>query len=207
MEASALEDFLNWAESVNLLAKISVVCCDQDSSTHKLVAEDPRCSKIEIVVDPGHKKKSFQNYLIKLFGKKKEFNLFATRIGSWFMRSLSEAKALSSDRQAIEKEFVRRMSFCVSHYTTRICPRNCPCISLQPLKISKDLLESSGSTIESLVLQEAFVILELDSSELSVVSLVCRQWEIVAENVHRMLEKKRDKDILVVCFIFSSTVS
>lgn len=42
MEASALQDFLNWAEEQQILKKITVVCCDKDSSTHKLIKEDPR---------------------------------------------------------------------------------------------------------------------------------------------------------------------
>jgi hypothetical protein len=43
MEASAFqEDFLDWASSVGILSKISTVCCDKDSSTHKLISEDLR---------------------------------------------------------------------------------------------------------------------------------------------------------------------
>lgn len=42
MEASALQDFLNWSEREEILKLITVVCCDKDSSTHKLINEDPR---------------------------------------------------------------------------------------------------------------------------------------------------------------------
>lgn len=73
MEASSLEDFVNWADGVSLLPKIRIACCDQDSSTHKIIKDDIRCSHIEVVFDPGHKKKSFQKSLIKLFGKSKKY--------------------------------------------------------------------------------------------------------------------------------------
>lgn len=43
MEGSALQDFLDWAANSTILSKISIVCCDRDSSTHKLIADDPRC--------------------------------------------------------------------------------------------------------------------------------------------------------------------
>lgn len=199
MEGSALEDFLNWAQSVNLLAKISVMCCDQDASTHKLISDDPRCSHVELVVDPGHKKKSLQKFLMKLFGKKKRYLLFASRIAAWFMRSLSEAKAAhKNDRELIQKEFLTKMSYCIPHYTTLICSRSCPCTTLMPVKVPKEfLLATSESPIAKCsILQK--IILNLDAINFNVASLVCRQWGWAVETVMRCLEKKKNKSILTV---------
>jgi hypothetical protein len=37
MEAHSLSEFLDWAESVDILKLIKFACCDKDSSTHKII--------------------------------------------------------------------------------------------------------------------------------------------------------------------------
>jgi hypothetical protein len=193
MEASALEDFLNWADAVGILNKITVVCCDQDSSTHKLITSDPRCKHMEVLFDPGHMKKSFQKTLIGIFGKSKHLKNFASRVAAWMMRSLSEAKALhKNNRVLIQAEFIRRMSCCVPHYTLAHCPPSCPCHSTRIAIIPQ---KYKLATETSFIPQASFINIfsHLDSKELGNISPVCRYWNLLIENYLKDLDKKENK--------------
>src|SRR3990167_6373884 len=132
------EFFVIFVIFFNFLVLIKVVCCDKDSSTHKILREDIRCTHLEVVLDPGHYKKSFQNSLIKLFGKGKQYATFAARLANWFMRSISEAKSMfPTDRQQLTTEFLRRFGFMWPHYTELVCADDCPCRAFHSYAIPK----------------------------------------------------------------------
>jgi hypothetical protein len=200
MEQSALEDFLTWAANNGLLPKISVACCDKDSSTHKLLEEDSRCRHIEKVYDPGHVKKSFQGSLIKIFGKKKATETFAPRMASWMMRSLSEAKSTAgSDRIVLQKEFVRLMNYMIPHYTCDKCPPDCPCYGIPFFSIrdsDRDATVCSPLDSEKDVIFYS-ILRHLDMKSLVTMSLyVCHHWNSIAQNVIALLERRKNKFIL-----------
>lgn len=208
MESSALQDFLDWAEENTLLQKIKVVCCDRDSSTHKLVKDDPRyglflrsiayrshycsCAHLELVFDPGHVKKGFQKSLMKLFGKRKMYKLFPSRIANWMMRSLCEAKALfPADRAKLQAEFCRRMAFLIPHYTAKTCDDKCPCNSF------KDTVVPAKFVVDHPFLP-AFRIMSryLGDRDLASAAVTCHHMNFLAQDALADLEKKGNKSVL-----------
>ena len=118
MEGFGLSAFLDWASEMELLNLINIICCDKDSSIHKLIMSDNRCQHIELLYDPGHVKKSFQGSLIKIFGKKKRYQTLAMRIAQFMMRSISESKLISDNRDEMIIEFKRRVGYLITHYTS-----------------------------------------------------------------------------------------
>lgn len=199
MEASALEDFLNWSSEKLLLPKISIVCCDKDSSVHKLLSEDPRCKHIELLYDPGHMKKSFQGSLMKIFGQSKATESFASRMASWMMRSLSEAKAKhGADREAMKIEFIGLMNEMVPHYTRARCPVNCPCYGIPYCSVplsARDATEFSPLDSPKDVIFTS-ILRHLDPETLASASLVCNHFYAMAQNVQAEKERRKDKIIL-----------
>jgi hypothetical protein len=210
MEAAALEDFLNWAQSMNILAKISATCCDKDSSMHKLLLEDERfvycslfywnliirCKHIELTFDPGHVKKSFEGSLRKLFGKSKVYQLFASRIANWFMRAICEAKSrFPNQRSLIESEFRRRMSYLIPHYTN-VCSKACPC-QVPPLVDATEVSSDVDHWL-SPILGKVLFYCDLDDTDVANFSLVSHKWQTLVQDGLSALECRKRKATLSV---------
>lgn len=152
-----------------------------------------RCSHIEITFDPGHVKKSFQKSLIKLFGKKKIYKFFSSRIAQWFMRSLCEAKSLHpTNRSAIQNDFCNRMKFLLSHYTNPTCDPGCPCQAI------KHTLIPPNCVCDFLIMPAManFFARISSAKELSKFRLVCRHWNLLIQNHYDDLDKQQHKVIL-----------
>jgi hypothetical protein len=196
MEQSALEDFITWSAANGLLPLIKIACCDKDSSTHKLLREDSRCSHIELLYDPGHIKKSFQGSLMKIFGTSKALESFAPRLASWMMRSLSEAKSFGgTDRSAIQEKFTSLMSYMIPHYTRAVCPVQCPCHAIPHYSVQEFELEatddSSLSSDKDLIFYT--IMKHMDSESLATASLVCHHWNTISQNVLAYSERRQKK--------------
>lgn len=148
---------------------------------------------MELTYDPGHVKKSFQKSLIKLFGTKKVYKLFPSRIAQWFMRSLCEAKALfPNNRSAIQDEFRRRMNFLLSHYTKPTCEAGCPCQNIKHSVIPVNFVCDHPLMP---AMPQYFARVQ-SSKKLAKFRLVCRHWNLLITDHLDNLEKQKHKTIL-----------
>jgi hypothetical protein len=217
MEGHCLVTFIDWAEKTSILGMflfasclesepyslglIKVSCCDKDSTCHKILREDPRCSKIEVVLDPGHYKKCFQNSLIKLFGKSKQYDSFASPLANWFMRCLAESKSIFlQDREKLIAEFTRRFNFMWSHYTEEMCEEDCPCFTFHVVAVPDCLKIATRESILSQLFDvkyacETFFDL-VDSKTIAAMSCVCKHWSRLAESMLISIENRTHKKLL-----------
>lgn len=87
-------EFQGFKESIDLLLKnkinVKYICCDQDGSVNSYIREN--LPNIKILIDPGHRKKSFKKQLEKIFGEK--YKYFTLKFSRWFMYSLLEARLI-----------------------------------------------------------------------------------------------------------------
>jgi hypothetical protein len=213
MESQGLIDFLDWSCANGILKLITIICCDKDTSIHKLVRDSDRCTHIKVLFDPGHAKKSFQGSLMKLFTTKKKYQSLTNRMSQFMMRCISETKSIyfkkdknDSDlishyeniKSEMVEEFCSRICHLITHYTTSTCSLSCPCKSGLTNNINdnyKYYMEISSI----LFTDECFIYIFNFigySKSLFQISYVCKHFYILFTSWIRYFEKSKDKFLL-----------